>query len=193
MANSAAWLKGLRQCSTRKRLVEIDRKPLSSCSTSGYVVGISDSFVIIHIVTDDFLLNGYAVYPISDIKRYRVVTKWNRIMNRALRARKLGPVLQPKLSLVNARSILESANRLFPLVTIFRERISRDKCWIGKVASATERTFQLSEIDPGARFDVTRRYRFADITQINFGGEYERSLWLVNQAGSKQNRRRQTR
>ncbi len=193
MANSAAWLKGLRQCLTRKQLVEIDRKPLSDESTSGFVVGMSDSFISIHLVVSDYLLNGYTVYPISDIKRYRVVTKWNSIMARTLKARNLGPVPQPKLSLVSTRSILESANRLFPLVTIFREKMSRDKCWIGKIASTTDRTFQLHEIDPGAKFDVTRRYRFADITQINFDGEYERALWLVNQSGSKQNRRRRNR
>ena len=54
-----------------------------------------------------------------------------------------------------------------------------DVCFIGKVAKLTDKTVTLEEIDPAARWEGVRRFRFADITQVGFGGAYEESLWLV--------------
>lgn len=184
MAYTKVWLNGLKRLLSRNQIIEIDRGPVSKELTTGYLVGLSDQFLMLHLITDDYLLNGYAVFPLNDIERYRLVTKWRRIMARAMATRKLSPVPQPKIELTDMPSLLKSANKLFPIVTIHRERIANDACWIGKVSKMTEKTFELHEIDPGAKFDVTRRYRFADITQVAFGGEYEKALWLVNNAKS---------
>lgn len=190
MAYTKFWFNGLKRQLAKNRIIEIDRRAVSKELTTGYLVGLSEQFLMLHLITDDYLLNGYAAFPLAEIKRYRLVTNWNRIAARAMAARRLPPVPQPKIALTDIQSLLISANKLFPLITIHRERIADDACWIGKIGKMTERTFELHEIDPAARFDVTRRYRFSDITQVAFGGVYERALWLVNQAGSKSNRKK---
>lgn len=190
MAYTKFWFNGLKRQLAKNQIIEIDRRPVSKELTTGYFVGLSDQFLMLHLITDDYLLNGYAVFPLNDIKRYRLVTKWNRIAVRAMAARKLSPVSQPRIELTDMPSLLKSANKLFPLVTIHRERITDDARWIGKVGKLTEKTFELYEIDPGAKFDVTKRYRFADITQVAFCGEYEKALWLVNEAESKKSRKK---
>lgn len=183
------WFNGLKRQLAKNRIIEIDRRAVSKELTTGYLVGLSEQFLMLQLITDDYLLDGYAVFPLNHIKRYRLVTKWNRIAARALTARKLGPAVQPKICLDDLASMLTTANQRFPLITIYRERIADDECFIGKVGKMTEKTFELYQIDPGAKFDVARRYRFADITQVAFGGEYEKALWLVHEAESKKSRR----
>jgi hypothetical protein len=190
MAYTKFWFNCLKRQLAKNQIIEIDRRPVTKELTTGYLVGLSDQCLVLHLITDDYLLNGYAAFPLTGIKRYRVVTKWNRIMARAMAARKLSPVSQPRIELTDMPSLLKSANKLFPLVTIHRERIADDACWIGKVGKMTEKTFELHEIDPGAKFYVTRRYRFADVTLVAFGGEYEKALWRVHEGESKKSRRK---
>lgn len=185
MAYTKIWLTGLKRLLAKRQIIEIDRRPVSKELTTGYLVGVSEQFLMLHLITDDYLLNGYAVFPLNDIKRYRLVTGWNRIAARALAARKLLAVPQSQITLTDLPSLLKSANKLFPLVTIHRERTADDECWIGKVGIMTDKTFVLRQIDPSAKFDVTRRYRFVDITQVCFGGDYEKALWLVHSSETK--------
>jgi hypothetical protein len=60
------------------------------------------------------------------------------------------PQRKPRIPLAPWKTQLLSAQKLFPLITIRREAISNEVCYIGKVVSVTDKTFALYDIDTGA-------------------------------------------
>jgi hypothetical protein len=80
----------------------------------------------------------------------------------------------------SVQNLLLSAGRSFPLVTIHREQIEPDACWIGRVKGIKRGRVSLLEINPDARWDAhPTAYRLSEITRVNFGGDYENALHLV--------------
>jgi len=76
---------------------------------------------------------------------------------------------------------LKSANALFSLVTIHRERIKPDTCAIGKVIDIAENHLLFLEIGPDAAWEEKpSKIRLNDITRVDFGGGYEEALYLVS-------------
>jgi hypothetical protein len=54
------------------------------------------------------------------------------------------------------------------------------ECEMGRVRIATEDTYVLEWLDPDARWDIDDRpFKYADVTRIDFDGEYERTLLRV--------------
>ncbi len=174
------WLKELSKTLADGHLVEIDRTPEIKDKDRGYVIGANEAFLMLNYLCMDMVLNGYSVFPTEDITAYRVYDDDDGFASKALRARKQSPRTQPRIELTDFPSLFESANRVFPLITIHRERMDDSVCFIGRVEKLTDRTVTLKEIDPAAKWERTRRYRFADITRIDFGGPYESALWLVH-------------
>jgi len=65
-------------------------------------------------------------------------------------------------------------------VTIHREQVDPNVCWIGRVHGLDRSRVSLLEIGPDARWeDSPEEYRVAEITRVSFGGEYENALHLV--------------
>jgi hypothetical protein len=73
-----------------------------------------------------------------------------------------------------------SANCAFPLVTIHREKIKPNVCWIGQVVQVRRGRLSLLEIGPDAKWDEEpTEYKVDEITRVDFGGGYEDALRLV--------------
>ncbi len=86
----------------------------------------------------------------------------------------------PRVRLDNIDTILLSANRAFPLVTIHRERVDPHVCWIGRVLGIANGRVSILEIGADARWDTEpSEYRLSEITRVNFGNDYENALHLV--------------
>ena len=84
---------------------------------------------------------------------------------------------KPRVSVANVEELLLSAGKAFPLVTIHREQVDPDVCWIGRVQGVNRGRVSLLEIGPDAIWeDKPEKYR---ITRVNFGGDYENALHLV--------------
>ena len=81
--------------------------------------------------------------------------------------------------MATTRDLLLSANLIFPLVTIHRERVDPDICEIGRVVWADKRYLSLREIDPHAKWEQQRQYRLSEITRVDFGGAYEEALHFI--------------
>ena len=72
------------------------------------------------------------------------------------------------------------------LVTIYRETVKPDTCWIGKITKMTEREVSMLEIGPDAEWrDKPTTFKLKEITEIDFGGGYEEALSLVGGAAPK--------
>jgi hypothetical protein len=87
---------------------------------------------------------------------------------------------KPRVSVASIEELLLTAGRVFSLVTIHRELINPNVCWIGRILSVGQGRVSLLEIDAGAEWDdKPNTYRLNEITRVNFGGDYENALHLV--------------
>ena len=164
-----------------ERLVKIDRSPTATYPFDGYVVGYSDALVLVHYVDDNIYFNGYNVVRIQDIRELTFVDDDRSVTHRALRLLGERPVPLQDFSLVSWHHVLQAAGDMYPLLIILRERIDEAVCFIGAAPRLTDRTVTLREIEPGAKWGRKRRFRFDDITSVEFGGGYERALWIVSE------------
>lgn len=78
-------------------------------------------------------------------------------------------------------SFLESVQEGYPLITIHREKVDNTVCYVGRVKRLKSKTFTLYAIDTQAVWYGTRRFRYKDVTRIDFGGLYEKALWMYAQ------------
>ena len=180
MKQMKKWLKNPAVTLGEDQIVKIDRSPEIEDKIEGYIVGVSELFVMLHALDPEYInLNGYIVLRIEDIQRYRMRDDHEFFLHRALKLKGIAPVSQPEIDLSTFPTLLASAIAHFPLVTIHREVMDADICFIGRVQKLTEKTVTLKEISPAAKWDRTRRYNFKDITRIDFGGGYEEALALV--------------
>jgi hypothetical protein len=100
---------------------------------------------------------------------------------RALKMRGDRAPKRPKVSLESLEALLTTSGKLFDLITIHREKIDPEICQIGRFVEIADGRLVLHEIGPRADWDeVFESYRIKEITQVNFGGGYERALALVS-------------
>ncbi len=156
------------------------RSPYEQGSTWGYILDIGPRFFLLALIDDCLKFNGFQCLCLSDIRRLRVPAPYAEFAVAALR--KQGQLIRrkPSIDLDSLPKLLKSANRLFPLITIHRERVAPDTCKIGRVIDVTKSRLSLLEIGPDAVWDEKpSRVRLSEITRIDFGGGYEEALHLV--------------
>jgi len=64
----------------------------------------------------------------------------------------------------------------FPLITIYRERLKRRVCNVGRLVRLTQRTMTIRSITPQAEWEEEDTYSQRDITLLEFAGVYENLL-----------------
>lgn len=159
-------------------LVEFERKRIEKEPTRGFVLACSDMLTLLHYM-NGFYLDGYMVIRNEDVTSYRVYDKPDYFESKAIKLKKLKPIPQPEIEIGCWHEVLRSVSKVFPLITIHRELITTEVCQIGRLVSMTEKTFTLQEIDTDAKWNGNRRFRFRDVTRMDFGGSYEEVLVLV--------------
>jgi hypothetical protein len=143
------------------------------------VIDLNRLFVVLQVVSAQIMLDGYRILYVADITNVEVRCRSGPFIERALALRKQVPSPLTDLDLSSVATVLLSAGRRFPLVTIHGERICRSACWIGQVSSLTTKTVTLHKIGTNAEWYGESRYRLRDITRIDCGGQYEDALALV--------------
>jgi hypothetical protein len=132
------------------------------------------------IIDDAIKFNGFMCLRPSAMKRLQVPAPYAEFVEDALRKRKEQIRRKPNITLDTLPDLLKSVNLLFPLVTVYRERVVPDECWIGKVLDVTKKYLFLLEIGADAIWDEKpSKLLLREITRIDFGGGYEEALHLV--------------
>jgi hypothetical protein len=139
--------------------------------------------------TSTFTLNGYSVIRNDDVSLYAVYDR-PELLRFQLRLKGIKPEAQPQISVASLPDLLNSIDGRFPFTTIHREEMNDEVCFIGRLAGMTSKTFTLDEVDDCAEWIGLRRYRFADITKVDFGGGYEEALALVARPDMKLKRKK---
>lgn len=174
-------------------LVRLDRKPIDEDPLYGFALACSETLTLLHLLeTSTYTLNGYSVIRNDDVSLYAVYDRPDYYFDsKVLRLKGIKPEPQPAISVANLSELLTSIDKLYPLLTIHREVINSDICFVGCVAGINSKTFTLHEISSCAEWEGEHRYRFADITKVDFGGGYEEALALVAGSAKKKRKRKQ--
>lgn len=179
MANDNTRRELLRSC-RGKVLVKFTR-PFEGGSFRGYVLDIGPKFFLLSLIGDDGIrFNGFSCLRLVDIRNLRVPHKYAAFIESALKKLRERKPNKPPVALDSLQELLRSASRHFTLVTIHRERVEPDVCHIGRIEEVTQGQLLIREIGPDAVWETEpETYRLAEITRVDFGGGYERALYLV--------------
>lgn len=171
-------LSRLKELMRDRRLVRFNRR-FEEHVVHGYVLDVGQKFFLLALVSDRLWFDGFECFRIADIRKLRP-DPYERFTEQALKKRGEKMSKKPRISLKNIQELLRTAGRAFPLVTIHREEIDPDVCWVGRILQVTHNTLRIREIGPDAVWDSnSEEYHSKDITQVNFGGDYEDALYLV--------------
>jgi hypothetical protein len=116
-----------------QRLVQFSRQ-FESSTIRGYVLDAGPRFFLIALVSDRIRFDGFECFRSSDVKNVRP-GPYTAFVQTALRKRGERRPKVPRVSVANIEELLVSTGRTLPLVTIRRERVAPDVCWIGRVLS----------------------------------------------------------
>ena len=155
-------------------------RPFEPGTFEGYVLDVGPQFFLLAVVREDMRFDGFSCLRIADVRRLQAPAKYAAFAEAALRKRGEYLAEKPTIDLSNISNLLRSADVLFPLITIHRERVDPDVCHIGRVATINNSTVSLLEIGPDAAWDSELcSYKLREITRVDFGGGYEEALHLV--------------
>ncbi|GGU49246.1 hypothetical protein [Streptomyces lavendofoliae] len=159
-------------------LVRVHRAIPRADRFEGFVVGVDAGWTLIARCTD-IRLDGWTAVRTADIVKVRRRGDGNCLTIRALRRRGRWPVRMPEpaVRLDTLPALAESASAAFGLITLHVERHMPDVCYIGALTELRRASLRLREVDTEARWrDGVSAFRFKDITRVEFGGHYEKTL-----------------
>ncbi len=164
-----------------RRLVRFSRR-FEDATVRGYVLDVGPRLCLIALVSDRMWFDGFQCFRISDVRDLRA-DPYRRFAEAAMKRRHERFPRTPRVSLSSVEELLLSANRVFPLITIYREQVDPRVCYIGRVLGVENGRVSLREVKPDASWrNEPTTYRLNEITCVNFGGDYEDALAGVSGA-----------
>ena len=149
------------------------------CFDRGYVVDASDRYVLLHLVTDDIRLGGYVVLRIEDIFEVRTDFDEQGFIEKALNLRRMAPERPVLVDLNCIETVLASIAEHYSLMVIHREALNQPERFVGEIEAICDKTFNLREIDHDGKWVGTKRFRYDEVTRIEFDGGYETAIAQV--------------
>jgi hypothetical protein len=115
----------------RHEFIRFSRR-FESSEIRGYVLDVGPLFFLLALVSDRIWYDGFECFRITDVRDLRL-DAYAPFAEAALRKRGERLPKKPRISVANIEDLLLSAGKAFPLVTIHREEVDPDVCWIGRV------------------------------------------------------------
>jgi hypothetical protein len=163
----------------RQRLLVRFSRRFEESPIRGYVLDVGPRFFLLALVSDRFWFDGFECFRISDVRDI-APDRYAAFAEAALKKRGERVPRKPRVDVSEIGTLVLTASRAFPLVTIHREQRVRHACWIGRVRGIDRGRVSLIQIKPDATWDQQpTEYRLSEITRVSFGGDYENALHLV--------------
>jgi hypothetical protein len=168
----------LKNAMSSHQLVRIKRR-FEESTIKGYVHGVSEKFFMVALISDRIWLDGYECFHTSDLQSIKS-DPYADFIEAALAKRNQHHDVIPVIKLDSLSEILESAGKLFALLTIHQEEVDAGVCQIGSFCNVNRSQVSLLQIAPDAKWDqVATSYKLREITRVGFGASYENALALV--------------
>jgi hypothetical protein len=147
--------------------------------THGYVVDVGPDWALLLLVEDGCRFDGFACHRIADIKKLKP-DPYADFTEAALRLRGEEVLTAPTVDLKEIAKLLRSVAKVADVVTIHRETVDPDVCWIGALTKVKGKECWLMAIGPDAVWNKKATiFPIAEITRVEWGGAYEEALMLV--------------
>ena len=160
-------------------LVEIQRK-IGTWPQWGFIVAEGRSHVVVQQIDASYNLDGYCGFRREDISLIEKKFKKKPLITAALRIKNQTPVKPAGLRLGSMRSLMESAQNVFGVLVIHREKAQPDDVEVGTVRITTDDTYVLRWLNTLAEWENDDRpFRYRDITLLEFGTDYDQTLLAV--------------
>ena len=166
----------------RDRLIRVGRGPLGDGALEGYIVAISREVVLLHVQGPCLDLDGYTAIRRADIRAVHAIGEDESPADRHIRRGDSGPEAPSYAAIGDFRAVLRSVGDDGEILTIHRERLTRNKQTMGIVADVTDRHAVFQVIDRAARECGTKRLSLSDITRVDFGSDYQDAIRCVRWA-----------
>ena len=178
---SHGWIDRLEAAMRERQVVHISRA-FEDGYARGYVLDLGPEFFLLALISDRIWFDGFECFRVQDVESVEP-DPYVRFVEAALTARSETLPEAPAVRLSSVGDLLKTASQGFPLITVHKERTAPDICHIGQVVGIEGGVLWMLEIDPNAAWgDAASPHRLADITRVNFGGDYEGALALVGGA-----------
>ena len=166
------------------RIVEISRSSVTDWAALGIPVEQSSEFLCLLNVDEHYTFNGFSLLRLEDIDCVSMWKERQDMVQHVLARRHLEtPAMRFSIADQEAGlpQILPRIQNAYPLVTIHREGIDDSVCYVGTVATLKKKSFVMNLLGTAAEWEGTRKFRYSDVTRVDFGGKYEDALWLYAQ------------
>lgn len=170
-------LSRLEQSLAQQQPVSIARSVKTGAERHGVVQEIGDEWILMAAIRDGGYFNGYMALRLDLIRHVRA----DRGLEDFLRQGSDWPpaVVAPGTT-GSPRRILETAIETSRVLSVFMEEKWPRPFFVGVPVKYSERAVKLVTIDSKAKWeDGTFRVKYKDLTQISFGGDYEKALWAT--------------
>lgn len=167
-----------------RRIVEISRSSVTDWAALGIPVKQSAEFLCMLNVDEHYTFNGFSLLRLEDIDCISMWKERQEMVQYVLARRHLEipamhfPIADPEVKLPHILALVQNT---YPLVTIHREGIDDSVCYVGTIAALKKKSFVLNLLGTAAEWEGTRKFRYSDVTRVDFGGKYEDALWLYAQ------------
>lgn len=171
----------------RRTVVKIKRKE-SAFSEAGFISAASADFAVLNIITDNLMMDGFAVFSISSVTKLSVLKKGD-VFHKAVDYFGFSPMNSKEIHLSSWSSVLRSCSKEWEVINCSFEGKYPDECYIGTLVDLDSKMFKMRLINPkGIWEDELASFSLEDLTKIEVGSRYENVLKsMVNRSACKLN------
>lgn len=141
-----------------------------------YILGVSENLVL-GVEEDDFILNGFQIRKISDIKELQIKDK-DDICTRINEEKSLlDGIKVPKIELSSWKTVFESLKPLHTLVIVENEKTDNDNnfFYMGYIAEIKQSYIIFSAVDADGVWDDNVKIPYSEITSVTFNDRYSQA------------------
>lgn len=162
-------------------LVDLRRDDIPGGTIRGFLAAVSAEFVVVSEVDDQCHFDGTTVLRKEDITLMRWDTEVLRAWTRLLQESPSSPPPVRHLDLTSWESLVRSVAGREHVVTFHRELLD-DTCHVGINVEVEGESVIADEVSIEGTIDGRFALKVSDLTQVEFGGGYEQSLWRMVQS-----------
>jgi len=172
----------LKKALKNKSLIRVFRDQIDGDEiySDGYVVDLSNDWVLLHFLDERIVFDGYCLLRLCDISKISQVDNF-KFIERAieLKGLKKAQKVELKNSILSFSYFLEEISRLHGLVALSEEISDPNSSYVGKIGKIELDKVELRNISTTGEWLNTEIFDTSNITRVDFGGEYLNALNLV--------------
>ena len=171
----------LEQALTEGTLVRVMREGLEDERVDGYIVGLGATYFAINVFDGFGRLDGVNCLRFEDVTESILPAPHHGFLERNLALQNAVRQTSFEVDMSSLQTILLTAGSLYPLIIVHLED-DDDVCFIGKFISVDDESLTIEYVSPDGEWCEVSEYDLAEITRVDFGGEYEAALYRVAQS-----------